>query len=71
MGSSEGLRRGLEATNTGGPIAVPVGDKLLHDRFIERVQMVCHFSANRAGIGEGFSGGDVDVARAGRCVACR
>ena len=25
MGSSDGIRRGLEATNTGGPIAVPVG----------------------------------------------
>ena len=29
MGSSEGLRRGLEATNTGGPIAVPVGEATL------------------------------------------
>ena len=25
MGSSDGIRRGLETTNTGGPIAVPVG----------------------------------------------
>ena len=29
MGSSEGLRRGIEATNTGGPIAVPVGEATL------------------------------------------
>jgi F-type H+/Na+-transporting ATPase subunit beta len=29
MGSTDGLRRGLEATNTGGPISVPVGQKTL------------------------------------------
>ncbi len=29
MGASEGLRRGLETTNTGGPITVPVGEKTL------------------------------------------
>ena len=29
MGASEGLRRGLEATNTGQPITVPVGQKTL------------------------------------------
>ena len=29
MGSSEGLTRGLEVTNTGGPIEVPVGEKTL------------------------------------------
>ena len=29
MGSSEGLRRGLEVTNTGSPIQVPVGQKTL------------------------------------------
>ena len=29
MGSSEGLRRGLEVTSTGGPIQVPVGQKTL------------------------------------------
>ena len=29
MGSSEGLRRGLEVTNTGSPIQVPVGKKTL------------------------------------------
>ena len=29
MGSSEGLKRGLEATNTGAPISVPVGQKTL------------------------------------------
>ncbi len=29
MGSSDGLRRGLEATNTGAPISVPVGQKTL------------------------------------------
>ncbi len=29
MGSSEGLRRGLEVTNTGTPIQVPVGQKTL------------------------------------------
>jgi F-type H+-transporting ATPase subunit beta len=29
MGSSEGLRRGLAVTNTGQPIAVPVGEKTL------------------------------------------
>ncbi len=29
MGSSEGLRRGLEVTNTGSPIKVPVGKKTL------------------------------------------
>src|SRR5690606_28780826 len=29
MGSSDGLRRGLEVTNTGGPISVPVGAKTL------------------------------------------
>jgi len=29
MGSSEGLKRGMPVTNTGGPIAVPVGEKTL------------------------------------------
>ncbi len=29
MGSTEGLKRGLEATNTGSPITVPVGQKTL------------------------------------------
>lgn len=29
MGASEGLRRGLEVSNTGGPITVPVGQKTL------------------------------------------
>ena len=29
MGSSEGLTRGLQVTNTGGPITVPVGEKTL------------------------------------------
>jgi len=29
MGSSEGLRRGLEVTNSGAPITVPVGEKTL------------------------------------------
>jgi F-type H+-transporting ATPase subunit beta len=29
MGSSEGLKRGLEVSNTGGPIKVPVGTKTL------------------------------------------
>jgi F-type H+-transporting ATPase subunit beta len=29
MGASEGLRRGVEATNTGGPITVPVGENTL------------------------------------------
>ena len=29
MGSSDGLRRGLEITNTGAPISVPVGQKTL------------------------------------------
>ena len=29
MGSSEGLTRGLEVSNTGGPIEVPVGEKTL------------------------------------------
>lgn len=29
MGSSEGLQRGLEVTNTGKPISVPVGEKTL------------------------------------------
>jgi F-type H+-transporting ATPase subunit beta len=29
MGSSEGLKRGLSVTNTGGPISVPVGPKTL------------------------------------------
>jgi F-type H+/Na+-transporting ATPase subunit beta len=29
MGSSDGLKRGLETTNTGGPITVPVGQKTL------------------------------------------
>jgi F-type H+-transporting ATPase subunit beta len=29
MGSSEGLRRGMQVTNTGGPISVPVGEKTL------------------------------------------
>ena len=29
MGSTDGLRRGLAATNTGGPISVPVGQKTL------------------------------------------
>ncbi|TDJ46434.1 MAG: F0F1 ATP synthase subunit beta [Gammaproteobacteria bacterium] len=29
MGASEGLSRGLEVTNTGGPIMVPVGEKTL------------------------------------------
>ena len=29
MGSSDGLRRGIEATNTGGPISVPVGEATL------------------------------------------
>ncbi len=29
MGSSEGLKRGMSVTNTGGPIAVPVGEKTL------------------------------------------
>jgi F-type H+-transporting ATPase subunit beta len=29
MGASEGLTRGLEVTNTGGPIMVPVGEKTL------------------------------------------
>jgi F-type H+-transporting ATPase subunit beta len=29
MGASEGLRRGLEVTNTGGPITVPVGQETL------------------------------------------
>jgi len=29
MGSSEGLKRGMPVTNTGGPISVPVGEKTL------------------------------------------
>ncbi len=29
MGSSEGLKRGMDVTNTGGPISVPVGEKTL------------------------------------------
>ena len=29
MGSSEGLKRGMAVTNTGGPISVPVGEKTL------------------------------------------
>jgi len=29
MGSSEGLKRGMTVTNTGGPISVPVGEKTL------------------------------------------
>ncbi len=29
MGSSEGLKRGMEVTNTGGPITVPVGEATL------------------------------------------
>jgi F-type H+-transporting ATPase subunit beta len=29
MGSSEGLKRGMDVTNTGGPITVPVGEKTL------------------------------------------
>ncbi|MFQ5983839.1 MAG: F0F1 ATP synthase subunit beta, partial [Woeseiaceae bacterium] len=29
MGSSEGLKRGMEVTNTGGPISAPVGEKTL------------------------------------------
>jgi F-type H+-transporting ATPase subunit beta len=29
MGSSEGLQRGMDVTNTGSPIAVPVGEKTL------------------------------------------
>jgi len=29
MGSSDGLRRGVSVTNTGGPISVPVGEKTL------------------------------------------
>jgi F-type H+-transporting ATPase subunit beta len=29
MGASEGLRRGLEVSNTGQPITVPVGQKTL------------------------------------------
>ena len=29
MGSSEGLKRGMDVTNTGGPIMVPVGEKTL------------------------------------------
>jgi F-type H+-transporting ATPase subunit beta len=29
MGSSEGLKRGMEVTNTGGPISVPVGEATL------------------------------------------
>jgi F-type H+-transporting ATPase subunit beta len=29
MGSSEGLKRGMSVTSTGGPIAVPVGEKTL------------------------------------------
>jgi F-type H+-transporting ATPase subunit beta len=29
MGSSEGLKRGMVVTNTGGPISVPVGEKTL------------------------------------------
>jgi F-type H+-transporting ATPase subunit beta len=29
MGSSEGLQRGMEVTNTGGPISVPVGEATL------------------------------------------
>jgi F-type H+-transporting ATPase subunit beta len=29
MGSSEGLKRGMGVTNTGGPISVPVGEKTL------------------------------------------
>jgi F-type H+-transporting ATPase subunit beta len=29
MGASEGLKRGLSVTNTGGPITVPVGEKTL------------------------------------------
>ena len=29
MGSSEGLKRGMDVTNTGSPITVPVGEKTL------------------------------------------
>ena len=29
MGSSEGLKRGMSVSNTGGPITVPVGEKTL------------------------------------------
>jgi F-type H+-transporting ATPase subunit beta len=29
MGSSEGLKRGMDVSNTGGPISVPVGEKTL------------------------------------------
>ena len=29
MGSSDGLRRGIEVSNTGGPIMVPVGEGTL------------------------------------------
>ena len=29
MGSSEGIRRGLDAVNTGGPISIPVGEETL------------------------------------------
>ena len=29
MGSSEGLKRGMDVTNTGAPISVPVGEKTL------------------------------------------
>ena len=29
MGSSDGLKRGLEVSNTGAPITVPVGEKTL------------------------------------------
>ena len=29
MGSSEGLKRGMSVSNTGGPISVPVGEKTL------------------------------------------
>ncbi|MDH4133502.1 MAG: F0F1 ATP synthase subunit beta, partial [Gammaproteobacteria bacterium] len=29
MGTTDGVRRGIEATNTGAPISVPVGQKTL------------------------------------------